>query len=154
MKAIELLESGEEVHGRAYVKLDAGAVKDAVEKLKEGGFNHFVMLSCVDWLNSNEFELVYHMWSYEHREHVMLSVSLPRDNPSMPSLHDVFPQIGTYEREIHEMYGIDFEGNDDMRPFLLEGWHDMPPMRKDFDSQKFEEEVFDSIPEIEEDDDE
>lgn len=154
MKAIELLGTGEEMHGRSYIRLDREQVKGAMLKLKDSGFNHFVMLSCVDWIDSGEFEVVYHLWSYGYREHVMLSVRVPRDNPSIPSLHGIFPQIGTYEREAHEMYGIDFEGNKDMRPFLMEGWHDIPPMRKDFDSRKFEEEVFESIPEIGEDDDE
>ncbi len=154
MKALELLGKGEEMHGRLYVSSGKEEVAEIVKKLKDNGFNHFVMLSCIDWIDNNEFELVYHMWSYEHKEHVMVSVKLPRDNPSMPSLCDIFPQIETYEREVHELYGIDFEGNKNLKPFLLEGWHDTPPMRKDFDSKKFVKEVFDNIPEIKEDEDE
>ena len=154
MKALELIGKGEEMHGRAYIKSDKEEASSIIKKLKENGFDHFVMLSCVDWIDNNEFELVYHLWSYEHKEHVMVSIILPRDNPSMSSMHELFPQIETYEREIHEMYGVDFEGNNRLTPFMLEGWHDMPPMRKDFDSKKFAEDVFDSMPEIKEEEDE
>lgn len=154
MKAIELLGKGEEMHGRAYVKLSKDEVEDAIKKLKENGFTHFVMLSCIDWINEGEFELVYHLWSYEEREHVMLSIRIKRDGESMQSMHHLFPQIETYEREIHEMYGIKFEGNPRLTPFFLEGWNDIPPMRKDFDSKKFATDVFGNIPTIEEDEDE
>jgi NADH-quinone oxidoreductase subunit C len=154
MKAIELLGKGEEMNGRAYVKIGKSELEETIKTLKENGYNHFVMLSCIDWLDDGEFELVYHLWNYEEREHVMLSVRVARDGESMPSMHELFPQIETYEREIHEMYGIKFDGNPRLTPFFLEGWRDMPPMRKDFDSRKFTEDVFGNIPIIEEEEDE
>ena len=154
MKSIELLGKGEEMHGRSYIKIDASELEEAIKKLKENGFNHFVMLSCIDWIEKNEFELVYHMWSYEHREHVMLSIRIPRDKAEMNSMSHLFPQIETYEREIHEMYGIKFIGNTRLTPFLLEGWRHMPPMRKDFDSVKFAKRLYEGIPFIEEEENE
>ena len=149
MKSIELLGKGEEMHGRAYIKLNAEEVEEAIKKLKENGFNHFVMLSCIDWIDKGKFELVYHLWSYEEKEHVMLSIDIDRNDAKMQSMSHLFPQIETYEREIHEMYGIEFLGNNRLTPFLLEGWHHMPPMRKDFDSQKFVKDLYESIPFIE-----
>ena len=64
MKAYEILNKGEEIHGRLHVRVEASEIKNLIVKLKENGFNHFVMLSCIDWLDANEFELVYHfVWS-------------------------------------------------------------------------------------------
>ena len=154
MKAYEILNKGEEIHGRLHVRVEASEIKNLIVKLKENGFNHFVMLSCIDWLDANEFELVYHLWSYEYKEHVMLFLRLPRENPKIESLHDIFPQIETYEREIHELYGVYFEGNKRLKPLFLEGWRDIPPMRKDFDSKKFVKDVYEKIPEVEEDENE
>ncbi len=154
MKSIDLLGKGEEMHGRAYIKVDASELEEAIKKLKENGFNHFVMLSCIDWLQEEKFELIYHMWSYEAKEHVMLSVDVQRNNASLPTMHHLFPQIETYEREIHEMYGIKFTGNSRLTPFLLENWPHTPPMRKDFDSEKFVKDLYESIPFIEEDENE
>ncbi len=151
MKAIELIGKGKEMHNRGYIESDKNEADVIIKKLKENGFNHFVMLSCIDWIDENIFELVYHLWSYKYREHVMVSVKLSREKPSMKSMSDIFPQIETYEREIYEMYGINFNGNTRLKSFLLDGWHDIPPMRKDFDSKKFTEEVFDNIPLIDED---
>lgn len=154
MKSIELIGKGKEMHGRAYIEVMPDELEDIIKKLKENGFNHFVMLSCIDWLEEEKFELVYHLWSYEVKEHVMLSVRMNRNNASMPSMSHLFPQIETYEREIHEMYGIEFDGNNRLTPFLLENWHHAPPMRKDFDSEKFVGKLYESIPFIEEDENE
>ena len=120
MKSIELIGKGKEMHGRAYIDVTPGELEDIIKKLKENGFNHFLMLSCIDWLEEEKFELVYHLWSYEVKEHAMLSVRMNRNNASMPSMSHLFPQIETYEREIHEMYGIEFDGNNRLTPFLLE----------------------------------
>ncbi len=152
MKAEEIIGRGEEMHGRFYVKVAKGEIRELIKKLKENGFNHFVMLSCIDWMDDGEFELIYHLWSYEHREHVMISTRIKRNGEEMESLHDLFPQIETYEREIKEMYGINFPGNERLIPFFLEGWPHMPPMRKDFDSKKFIKDVFESIPPVEDED--
>jgi len=149
MKSIELLGKGEEMHGRAYIKLNVNELEEAIKKLKENGFNHFVMLSCIDWLDKGKFELVYHMWNYEEKEHAMLSIDIDRNNAVMKSMSHIFPQIETYEREVHEMYGINFDGNTRLTPFLLENWPHDPPMRKDFDSKKFVRQMYESIPFIE-----
>ena len=154
MKSIEILGKGREEHGRAYIELSPDEIEDAVKKLKENGFNHFVMISCIDWIDDGEFELVYHIWSYEEKEHAMLSIRIPRENAKMKSLSHLFPQIETYEREIHEMYGVHFEGNNRLTSFFLENWNHMPPMRKDFNSEKFVKDLYESIPFIEEDEDE
>jgi len=42
MKAIELLGKGEEMNGRAYVKIDKSELEEAIKTLKENGYNHFV----------------------------------------------------------------------------------------------------------------
>ncbi|MCD6383194.1 MAG: NADH-quinone oxidoreductase subunit C, partial [Thermoplasmata archaeon] len=133
-RAVKVLGRGEELRrGRVIVRLEPEEVEEAIKKLKGKGYNHFVALSCVDWIKQGEFELVYHIYNYERREHVMIMTRVPREGGSMKSLSHLFPQIETYEREIHEMYGVDFPGNRRLKPFILEGWPHMPPMRKDFD---------------------
>jgi NADH-quinone oxidoreductase subunit C len=58
----------------------------------------------------------------------------------------VFRHAQTYEREIHEMYGVFFEGNARLTPLFLEHWRGPPPMRRDFDTRKYVEETFGSPP--------
>ena len=134
---------------RYRVKVNADKLEDIIVKFKENGFRHFVALSCVDWIKDGKFELIYHLFSYETLEDVFLSIYIPRDEPKYRSLRHLFPQIETYEREIHEMFGVDFEGNDRLIPLILEDWNDMPPMRKDFDTEKYAKEKYGSIPPVE-----
>ena len=121
-------------------------LEDLTLKFKENGFNHFVALSCVDWIKEGNIELIYHLFSYEHCEDVFLSIYLPRDEPKYRTLKHLFPQIETYERETHEMFGVYFEGNDRLGEFILEDWDGMPPMRKDFDTEKYAREKYESVP--------
>ena len=105
-------------------------------------FQHLSLISCVDWLEQREFELVYFFWSYTHKIMVAVKVRVPREAPRFVSIRPLWRQAETYEREIHEMYGIYFEGNPNQTPFLLEDWEGIPPMRRDFDTRKYVEETY------------
>jgi NADH-quinone oxidoreductase subunit C len=125
-------------------------LEDIIIKFKENSFRHFVALSCIDWIKDGKMELIYHLFSYDEKEDVFLSIYLPRDEPKYKTLRHLFPQIETHEREIHEMFGVEFEGNDRLGEFILEDWDNMPPMRKDFDTVKYAKEKFESVPLIDE----
>jgi len=127
----------------------AGAIS-ALILLKARGFEHLSAISCTDWLEEGEFELVYHLWSYRDKIHVMLKTRLPRANPQTVTASPVFQHAQTYEREIHEMYGVHFEGNPRLTPLLLDHWQGPPPMRRDFDTRQYVQDTFCSIPSVEE----
>jgi len=128
--------------GRLVVTAPKAAAVSALILLKAHGFEHLSAISCTDWLEDGEFELVYHLWSYTDRIHVMLKARLPRADPRTVTAMPVFPHAQTYEREIHEMYGLHFEGNPRLTPFLLDHWQGPPPMRRDFDTRGYVKEKF------------
>ncbi len=129
---------------RVKVWVKPNRVFPLVAYLKGHGFNHFVAISAVDWIKDGEIELVYHLWSYSEKVHVMIKTRVPRDNGSMPTLKPLFNQAETYERDIHEFFGVYFEGNEKLdREFILEDWDGPPPMRKDFDTRLFSAEFYD-----------
>ena len=107
------------------------------------GFTHLVLLTAVDWLEENTFQLTYLLCDREKQRDLGLRVMLSRDSASMESFHDIWPTAATYQRELREMFGIDFPGspgvNDD---FILEGWTGIPPYRRDFDTLEFAEKNF------------
>ncbi len=74
---------------------------------------------------------------------ILVKTRIPRDNPVQDTLLPLWDQAQTYEREIHEMFGIKFEGNPRLTPFILEDWEGIPPMRKDFDSRKYSQIIYD-----------
>ena len=60
----------------------------------------------------------------------------------MDNLDMIWRQANTYEREIKEMYGIEFPGLEAPKDFLLEDWTGMPPMRRDFDTASYAKDTF------------
>jgi NADH-quinone oxidoreductase subunit C len=126
---------------RADVKSEA--LPTLLELLKgRAGYVHLSAISCVDWIDEEEFELVYHLWSYEVNTLVSAHIRIPREPGLYVSIFDLYQPAYFFERDIHEMYGVFFEGSPDMAKFILTEWDGPPPMRKEFDSEKFVMETF------------
>jgi len=83
-------------------------------------------------------------WSYGNRIHVMQNSRPPRDGARTVRASPLFARAQTCERETHEMYGVFFEGNQRLTPFLLEHWQGTLPMRRGFDTREFVEDTFGS----------
>jgi NADH-quinone oxidoreductase subunit C len=98
---------------------------------------HLSAISCVDWIKDEQFELVYHVWSYEAGSLVSVHTRIPRDPGVYLSIYDLYKPAAFFERDIHEMFGLYFEGSPDMEKFILTEWDGPPPMRKEFDSEAF-----------------
>ena len=128
--------------GRLVAATSKEALSSLLLLLKMDGFEHLSMISCVDWIDDGKLELVYHLWSYEKKVHAMVKTRIGRVSPRFLSIIPIFQHAQTYEREIHEMFGVHFKGNPRLIPFLLDHWEGMPPMRKDFDLRKYAREKF------------
>jgi NADH-quinone oxidoreductase subunit C len=85
-------------------------------------------VDCIDW-----FEVVYHLESFKHNRITTIKVrSDDRENPSVPSVVEVWPGAQLQEREAYDLLGIRFEGNPDLRRiFLWDGFAGFP-LRKDY----------------------
>ena len=123
--------------------------------LKDAGFNHLALLSAVDWIEDNVFELCFILTCYMYNDdevtdrqklHIILKTRIPREKPQFKTVTGIFPNAEPYEREIHELFGISFEGHPRLTPLLLERSYDIPPFRKNFDTRKYVSDVFDKIP--------
>jgi NADH-quinone oxidoreductase subunit C len=101
----------------------------------------------VDWLEEGQFQLTYLLCNRSKQLDLGLRVMLARDGASMDSIHDVWPTAATYQRELREMFGIDFPGSPRLHEeFILEGWNDIPPYRRDFDTKKYAEANYNQRP--------
>jgi len=105
-------------------------------------FVHFSHMSCVDWLEDEHFELVYILWSPELKIQLLVKTLLKRDNAEVENVDMLWRQANTYEREIREMYGIQFTGLVGREEFILEDWDNMPPMRRDFDTAAYVKDAY------------
>jgi len=105
-------------------------------------FTHMSHMSCVDWLEDEHFELIYILWSPEYKVQLLVKTLINRENPSIENVDMIWGQLNTYQREIREMFGIEFTGMEGRQEFILEDWDDMPPMRRDFDTAEFIKEAY------------
>ncbi len=111
--------------------------------LKQAGYHQLTLISCVDWIEDGQFELVYHVAAHASGIHVMVKARIDRENPVMESIIPIYVPAQPYEREIHEFFGVDFPGNPDLAPLYLDDWHDLPPLRRDFDTKAYSQRRYD-----------
>ncbi len=114
--------------------------------LQMNGYTELALLTAVDLIKEGKFEVVYILFSYEENIQLLIKCKIDRDNPKIQSVHNLWTIAKTYERDVHEFFGIEFIGNDELEPFFLHNWLDMPPMRKDFDTLEYSRRAF-KIPE-------
>lgn len=111
------------------------------------GFTHLVLLTAVDWIEDNLFQLTYLLNDRANRRDLGVRLMLPRDNPEMDSIHQLWPTAATYQRELREMFGIDFPDSPRVNEdFILEGWQDLPPYRRDFDTLEYAQRTYTDRP--------
>ena len=96
-------------------------------------FALFLDVTAVDYPDrSPRFDLVYHFYSRRHNQRVRLKLPLPAERPVAPTLTGHYGSARYMEREVHDMYGIEFAGNQDLRPILLYEGFVGHPLRKDY----------------------
>jgi NADH-quinone oxidoreductase subunit C len=118
--------------------LDAVVITIAPEKLEqcateleEIGFDRLGMITAVD--HGEVFELVYRLTSRSLTAGVFVKTHVPRSEARVRSLCEVWPAANWQEREVFDLFGIEFDGHPDLRRILLPdswaGW----PLRKDYE---------------------
>jgi NADH-quinone oxidoreductase subunit C len=128
----------------AFVTVPAEYLRATILHLRDKeSFTHLVLLTAVDWLEEGRFQLTYLLNNRTAARDLGLRVMIPRDAATMESIHDLWPTAATYQRELREMFGIDFPGSPRIEEeFILEGWNDIPPYRRDFDTLKYAQEAY------------
>lgn len=80
---------------------------------------------------AERFDVVYHLLSLTRNARIRVKVSTDEAAP-VPSVVDVYPSAGWFEREAFDMYGMIFSGHPDMRRLLTDYGFQGHPLRKDF----------------------
>ena len=138
---------GEQTRQRAdmaFVTVDPAQLRAVLLHLRDlEGYTHLVLLTAVDWIEDGQLQLTYLLNNRLLARDIGLRVLLPRDGTVMTSIHDIWPTAETYQRELREMFGIDFPGSPRVSDnFALEGWVEVPPYRRDFDTLEYSRQNF------------
>ncbi len=86
----------------------------------------------VDWMASGEMEIVYDYFHTERAFRVVVRCRVPRLQPELPTISEVYSGANWHERETHDFFGIRFLGHPNLEPFLLPEDATYHPLRKDF----------------------
>ena len=98
----------------------------------ELNFDYLFCQTCVDW--KTHLTMVYHLESTRYRHQVVLKIQLDRNKPEIETLSHIWRTAEFHEREIYEMFGVNFLNHPDLRLLILpDGWEGKNPLRKDFE---------------------
>jgi NADH-quinone oxidoreductase subunit C len=130
--------------GMTTLKVNKDSAESLIRQLRDRhGYTHLNFIACIDYIEDGIFTLVYMLHNYDTKHTLSVHADISRDNAEMESIHNLWAQAWTYQRELREMYGIRFPGSPRLdEDFCLEGWDQIPPMRREFDTKKFSEERF------------
>lgn len=110
-------------------------VREVARFLKEEPqleFNFLNAVSAVDYIE--HFEVLYHLTSFEHNHSAVVKTRVyGRENPSVPSVVEIWPGADFQEREVWDLMGVAFEGHPNLKRIML--WEGFPghPLRRDFE---------------------
>jgi NADH-quinone oxidoreductase subunit C len=95
-------------------------------------FDFLSSVSCSDWPGSQpRFWLAYHVLSMPHLHRLRVKVGLTAEDPSAPTVTNLFPTANWHEREVFDFFGVVFDGHPDLRRIEMpEDWVGHP-LRKD-----------------------
>jgi len=119
----------------AFLRVQAPRLRVVVQALRDHpalAFDFLENVTAIDWPKTATIDVVYHLFSYPHRHGLVLKVTVPRDEPRVPSLTSLYRGADWLEREQYDLMGVVFEGHPDLRRLLLpEDWEGHP-LRKDY----------------------
>jgi NADH:ubiquinone oxidoreductase subunit C len=115
--------------GKHVFQVERSNIIEACARLRAEGCEHLTLITAIDWKKS--WEVVYHLTRIGQKEQIVLRVTLPRQDPRIPSITTVWPGAGWHERETYDLMGIVFTGNLDLRRILLPHDFEGHPLRKE-----------------------
>ena len=95
-------------------------------------FDYLFCLTCIDW--KTHLTMVYHLSSTKYRHNIVIKAKLDRNKPDIESVSHIWRTADFHEREVYEMFGVNFLNHPDLRLLILpDGWEGKNPLRKDFE---------------------
>jgi NADH-quinone oxidoreductase subunit C len=125
----------EEFRDEAHVFVTTEQIIEALTLLRdEHGFELLSAQTAVDYWpqETPRFHIIYQLTSLAQNLSVQLRVPVDGVSPTVPSATRVFKSANWRERELLDMFGIQFEGHPDLRRILMPDDYQGHPLRKDF----------------------
>ena len=129
------IKKSEIKHNQIYVEINKVDLIDVtlfIKTNKDTKFRQLIDITVVDYPEqTNRFQMVYLFLSHEFNQRMILSYSI-NENEIISSLTSIFPAANWMEREVFDMYGVNFKNHPDLRRILTDYGFEGHPLRKDF----------------------
>lgn len=140
------LERAEIAKGELVIEIAAADIPKVLSFLHDNAncaFTQLIDLCGVDYPDRlKRFDIVYNLLSMSHNQRIRVIAQADEETP-VPSVVDIHPVAGWFERECWDLYGVFFEGNPDLRRLLTDYGFEGHPLRKDFPLTGFVEVRYD-----------
>ncbi len=125
-----------EFKGMVSVTVDKKEMVNAVKAAKDAGFDMISDIFGLDYLEypahqGKRFTVAYNLYSLTNNERIFIRVNLD-DGESLPTITHLWKGANFMEREVYDMFGVEFEGHPNLRKLITPEDLDGHPHRKDF----------------------
>ena len=115
------------------ISLPSEKWRDIAEALRHSSFqfDYLFCLTCIDW--KTHLTMVYHLSSTQSRHSIVIKANLDREQPAIETVCGIWRTAEFFEREVFELYGVNFLQHPDLRKLILTDDFEGYPLRKDFE---------------------
>jgi NADH-quinone oxidoreductase subunit C len=122
------------------LKIEATLLVSVCQHLQADHNFYFDQLTNVTGIDNGPevktMEVIYHLYSIPFNYSLALKVVVPRENPEVESLSSLWKSANWLEREVYDMFGIQFRNHPDLRRILMPADWEGHPLRKDYQQQE------------------
>ena len=122
-------------HNQIFINIEYNNLIEVLLFLKTNSitkFRQLIEITAVDYPeNDKRFKMVYLLLSHETNSRIIIEYFI-REGEIVPSVTSIFPSANWMEREVFDMYGIEFKDHPDLRRILTDYNFKGHPLRKDF----------------------
>ena len=122
-------------HDQIYINIESNDLIEVILFLKTNiitKFRQLIDITAVDYPEKDRrFRMIYLLLSHEKNSRILIDCNI-KESEVIPSLTSIFPSANWMEREVFDMYGIEFKDHPDLRRILTDYGFKGHPLRKDF----------------------
>ena len=122
-------------HNQIYINIEDNDLMEVILFLKTNSitkFQQLVDITAVDYPERDKrFKMIYLLLSHETNTRIVIDCNV-KEGEIVPSLTSIYPSANWMEREVFDMYGIEFKNHPDLRRILTDYGFNGHPLRKDF----------------------
>ena len=120
-------------NGRAEIQIDPASNVAVLEHLRERGYSFLASLHGVDYYpHEPRLGVIYELLDMTEVDRISVKARVSTEDPTIASVIGMWPGANFPEREVYDMFGVKFEGHDDLRRILMPEDYEGFPQRRDF----------------------